>query len=244
MLNILKRKKENSCVLVISDLHSPYHHPDALKFLSALKDKYNPDKVICMGDELDFSQVSYHESNPNMDSAKTELEKGRKFLYKLEKLFPEMDVMKSNHGSLPYRKAVTAGLPLEVIKHYRDIIFNKGGGEGWHWHNELVLTLSNGKKCKFKHIAAANVVNSAAAIGMNLVSAHRHTSFKIQYVESPDNVRFGMCVGCLIDDTNPAFDYNDNTDKRPVTGCAVIENGIPKLIPMVLKKNNKWDGVV
>ena len=40
-------------VLVISDLHIPYHHPDAFKFLAALKKKYKPDLVVNIGDEID-----------------------------------------------------------------------------------------------------------------------------------------------------------------------------------------------
>ena len=40
-------------VLVISDLHIPYHHPQAFDFLKALKAKYKPDHVVNIGDELD-----------------------------------------------------------------------------------------------------------------------------------------------------------------------------------------------
>jgi len=35
-------KYDNSRILLISDLHAPYHHPKALEFLQGLKDKYKP----------------------------------------------------------------------------------------------------------------------------------------------------------------------------------------------------------
>ena len=42
-----------SRILCISDLHMPFHHPKAFQFLRALKDKYKPTFVVCMGDEAD-----------------------------------------------------------------------------------------------------------------------------------------------------------------------------------------------
>jgi hypothetical protein len=31
---------------------------------------------------------------------------------------------------------------------------------------------------------------------------------------------------------------------RPIIGCAVIINGLPKLIPMVLNKSGRWIGKI
>jgi len=41
------QKKVNAkgkSVLLISDMHAPYQHPDALRFLQAIKDEYAPDR--------------------------------------------------------------------------------------------------------------------------------------------------------------------------------------------------------
>jgi hypothetical protein len=38
-----------------------------------------------------------------------------------------------------------------------------------------------------------------------------------------------------------AFEYNKLQKTRPVIGTVVILNGIPKLIPMVLKNNGRWN---
>jgi len=53
-----------------------------------------------------------------------------------------------------------------------------------------------------------------------------------------------MTVGCLIDKDSLAFAYSRVNIRRPILGCAYIENGIPNLIPMVLEKGNRWIGKI
>src|ERR1700761_9219831 len=96
-------------ILVISDMHHPYAHPDVTRFLKAVKAKYRPDSVVCIGDEVDFHALSYHESNPDLDSAGKELEKAIKALRPIYALFPKVTVIESNHGSMVLRKSLTAG---------------------------------------------------------------------------------------------------------------------------------------
>ena len=92
-------EEDNSSVLIISDMHIPYQHKDALDFLSDLKAKYKPTRVICMGDELDKHALSFHDSDPNLKSAGDELELSLPTIQELKKLFPKMDLLESNHGS-------------------------------------------------------------------------------------------------------------------------------------------------
>ena len=54
-------------ILVISDMHHPYCHPDTVPFLKALKAKYKFDTVVCIGDEADFHDASFHDSDPDLD---------------------------------------------------------------------------------------------------------------------------------------------------------------------------------
>ena len=56
-------------ILCISDLHIPYHHPQAFDFLKALKKKLNPDLIVNGGDELDKHALSFHDSDPDLPSA-------------------------------------------------------------------------------------------------------------------------------------------------------------------------------
>ena len=45
---------KRQCILVISDMHHPYAHPDLVPFLKAIKAKFKPTDVVCIGDEADF----------------------------------------------------------------------------------------------------------------------------------------------------------------------------------------------
>lgn len=231
---------KNECVLIISDMHAPYNHPDALEFLAAIKNKYTPDMIIGIGDELDYQAMSFHDSDVDLPSAGQELELGQQFLREVEVLFPVMDLVESNHGSMAFRRAKAHGIPRHLMVSYRQAIFGLEGGEGWNWHPRLTLTLSNGEKCVFVHTAGMDCLRNAEHLGMSLVQGHHHEKFEIRYSSNPEKLYFGMTVGCLIDDEALAFAYNKINLKRPLIGCAIIENGQPRLLPMVLEKGGRW----
>ena len=71
-------------VLVISDLHIPYHHKDSFKFLEEVKKQFRPDTVINIGDLLDFHAISFHEHNPDLPSIGDELTVAKSYIKELE----------------------------------------------------------------------------------------------------------------------------------------------------------------
>jgi len=225
-------------ILTISDLHSPYHHPDALDFLKALKRKYKPTRVICMGDEMDWHSISFHDHHPNLYAPSHELKKARVFLKSLEKLFPKMDILDSNHGSMVFRKAQRYGLPFELFKSYNELL---EVGKGWKWHEDLIVRASNGQDIYFCHGKYKDVLKVAQQYGMPTCQGHYHTSMSIQYWSNPNELNWAMQTGCLINMKSLAFEYNKIQKSRPIIGTGVIINGLPKLIAMVLNKNGRWN---
>ena len=231
----------NKSVLVISDLHIPYHHKDAFSFLRALKDKYKPDMVVNIGDELDHHAISMHEHNPDLMSAGDELRNARHYIKQLEEIFPRMTIVHSNHSSLVYRRALKYGLPKDYLKSYNEFL---GVGKGWQWVDDLTLTLSDGTRCFFTHGMSADVLKVAQQYGMNTVQGHYHTKFSIGYYSNPDALIWGMQVGCLINQKSMAFDYAKNFKSRFIVGCGMIIDGQPKLMPMVLDRNGRWNNMI
>jgi len=229
----------NSSILVISDMHIPYQHQDTITFLAAIKKKYRPDRIICIGDEVDSHAMSFHDSDPDLMSAGDELRAARKAIKEIEKLFPKMDLVHSNHGSLYYRKAKTHGIPQCAILPYNDLL---GVGKGWKWQPELTIKMSNGQYCYFHHGRSADVVKTSTAHGMPAVQGHYHEKFKIEYWGNTLQLAWGMNVGCLIDDDSYAMAYNNTNLKRPVIGCGLIKNGLPLLIPLIKNKHGRWTG--
>lgn len=231
--------EDNSRILLISDMHIPYHHKDTLEFLQYLKDKYEPTRVICMGDELDKHSLSYHDTDPDLMNAGDELKKSVKVIKELYKMFPVMDIIESDHGSLVWRKAKTHGIPRAYIKSYNDVL---GVGEDWRWHYDLTIDLPNGLQCYLHHGKVSDVTRLSQQMGMCAVQGHYHEKFKVEYWGNPNNLYWSLQVGCLIDDDSYAFAYNNTNIKRPVIGTALIIDGQPVLEPMLLDNNGRWKG--
>lgn len=228
-------------ILVVGDLHSPYHHPDSIRFLKTLKEAIGPDLVISIGDEADYHALSFHDSDPNLDSAGMELERAKVVLAELYDLFPQMLVCHSNHGSMQYRRAKAHGIPVQMIKKYRDVLFPNHGADDWSWAFQWAINTPNGKVV-FKHQASGPVVADAAHNGCNLVAGHEHGKFGIEYAASSDRLYFGAYCGCLIDKDALAFAYGKHSKNKPIIGAMAILDGVPVAIPMLLDSDGRWTG--
>ena len=222
---------DNSRILFISDMHIPYHHAGLLPFLAGLKLKYKPTRVICLGDELDKHAMSFHDSDPDLLSAGDELRRSLPVIAELYKLFPDMDVIESNHGSMVHRKAKHHGVPRAYIRSYNEVL---GVGPGWKWHEDLTIELPDGQQVYIHHGKSADAVKTSQAMGMSHVCGHYHESFGIKYWANPNGRYFAVNAGCLIDDKSYAFSYNNVNLKRPFIGTALIIDGVPVLEAMPL----------
>jgi hypothetical protein len=220
-------------ILVIPDLHIPYHHPKAFDFIQSLIAKYQPDLCVSLGDEVDNHALSMHDSDPNLDSAGTELAQSRVYLGQLAKIVPNLLVCHSNHGSLAYRRSKKFGIPMEMLKSYRDILFPNGGGDGWDWAYSHTIPTDQGA-VMFKHQAPGGPATHACHEGVNVVLGHMHGSFNIEYKASSHRLYYGVTSGCLIDSEALAFAYGKEFPNKPILGATLITDGVPRLIPMVL----------
>ena len=228
---------DNSRILLISDLHIPYHHQDAIAFLTHLKEKYNPTRVICLGDEVDGHALSFHDSDPDLPSAGDEIRQALPVIAELFKIFPKMDILESNHGSLVWRKAKVFGIPKHYIKSYNEVL---GVDSGWKWSFDLTVDLPNGQKCYMHHGKTSNIIQLSQQMGMNALQGHYHETFKIDYWGNSTGLYWGMQCGCLIDDDKLAFNYNNVNIKRPIIGTGLIIDSMPVLEPMRLDKDGHW----
>lgn len=230
-------------ILFVTDLHEPYTHPDYYNFLEAVAKRYSPDLVVQAGDETDGHALSFHDSDPNLDSAGAELEKAKVGLSRLYELFPQMLICDSNHGSLIYRRAKAHGMPAAYIKKYRDVLFPEHGAPGWSWRSAWKIKTPLGYVL-FKHQSAGDVLGDAAHEGCNVAVGHNHGKFEIQYAASSTRLYWGMTAGCGIDRQSLAFAYGKHTKNKPMLGCAVILDGQPMLVPMVMGEDGRWIGKV
>lgn len=236
---------DTSSILNVPDLHAPYHHPDALDFLYHVKRVFQPTMTVHLGDEVDHHAMSFHDSDPNLLSAGPELAQARPVMRDLASLFPDLEVLHSNHGSLAFRRAKKYNIPVDYLKPYAEVLFpDPATRPNWTWSEHLKVVLPNGQKVMFKHgeNMGSNLLDNAAHEGCNIVVGHWHSRFNIDYAASSERLYWGMYSGCLIDEKALAFEYAKNTKRRPILGCSVIIDGLPQLVPMRLTSSGAWVG--
>lgn len=225
-------------ILVISDYHAPFNHPDAVRFLTACKAKFKPTEVVCIGDEVDFHSLSFHDSDPDLDSSSVELDKAVAQLKPLYKLFPKCTVVESNHGSMVLRKALVAGMPKKVLRTYNEIL---EAPKSWKWVFDVTLQTPLGP-VYFCHGKSGSAGRLASLYGCSTVQGHFHEKSQITYISTPERLMFDCHTGCLANDKSLALGYNKINPKRPIVSIVIIANGIPQIVPMVLNKTSRWVG--
>jgi len=226
--------------LVISDTHFPYQHPDTFKFLEAIADVYDIQQVKHTGDMVDNHTGSYHEIEYGTLSAKEEHRQAKKNVQRLYELFPEMNVIIGNHGSMSYRKAKTAGIPEEHLKSYNDMY-----DVDWNWMDKDYFKVDKYNSCLLVHTMGANTLSNARNHSHHSIQGHHHGKFGIEYFGDTEVLRWSMTVGCLINPHHPAFNYGAGaTLNRPILGCGGIIDNQPMLFPMQLTKSGRWNNKV
>lgn len=218
---------EANSVLFIPDLHIPFVAPGFIEFLVRVKNKFQPDIVVSVGDIVDQCALSFFAKDPDGDSAGSELEKTRLFLQELVEEFPSLYITIGNHDNRHLRQAMKAGIPKEYIKDFLEI-FNLP--ETWVWHNSFIL---NGDTL-IEHGTASGLLatyNRAWGTSKNVVQGHTHSYAGILYMNDGLNQRWALNVGCGIDSERYAFNYAIDKERQPTLGCAIVSNGVPAFIP-------------
>lgn len=225
-------------VMVCPDLHIPFHHQDAFNFLIAVKKRYKPDICVNLGDMEDWHSISMHDHDPDGFSAGAELAILRKKIQPLFKIFPELYICNSNHGSLPLRRAFKFGLPRDVIKGTREIL---QAPSAWKWADQWEFD-----GVIYEHgdpfTGASAAIKAAEQNMQSTVIGHVHSFAGIQYSANSKHLIFGFNVGCLIERTAYAFEYAKKIKKKPILGCGIIRGGIPTFIPMTMNTKHRWIG--
>ncbi len=225
-------------VLAVPDLHFPWAHKDHLKFLSAVKRKYNPSKTVFLGDELDQCALSNFDHDPDGYGAKTEFEKGMEDMRRIYTLFPKAQVCLSNHSARPFRRAAKYGIPSLYLKEYKDFMEAPGG---WSWHDKIEIDevlYIHGEGCS----GPLGAINAANGYMQSVCIGHLHCNAGILWNANPKHLFFGFNVGCLIDHKAYAFAYSKHQVKKPILGCGIIDNKIPTFIPLLMNSGGRWVG--
>jgi len=214
---------------VIPDLHIPFNHKNSIPFLLDTFKKEGVTDIVFIGDLVDNHAISRHQTDAIALGAKQEYEEALLEVHKFTKAFPNLRMPSDgNHDDIPERQAATLGMPTEFLKEFRDLWQLP---KGWKIEDELIID-----GILFKHKPSAGGANgcfkSCLIEGMSVVFGHLHSVFGIRYYANKRSLKWAMAVGCLINIKDYAFNYGKDFAARPILGCGIIKNGVPKIIPM------------
>ena len=220
-------------VLVIGDTHCPGMKRGYVRFLQETADKYGVDRVVHIGDAVDWAAISYHEKHPSCSNARLEYRKAKKQLHALTDAFPEADWMIGNHDALTERQAKSAGLPLEILKSY-----NEMWEVSWRVHPYLgklrigKTVYAHGDSGRGGQYAA---LSQACDNFRSTVIGHHHSLGGVWWRVNEEFRIFGMSVGCGVDRRKLQFEYGRKYPKKPILGCGVVIDDVGHFVPWKLR---------
>lgn len=213
----LKTKKD-PVVLHIPDTHAPYQHPKTLDFLKRVCDHYQPDIIVHQGDEACNSGFNFHDKDPDMDGATIEYEKALIFIHQLYREFPDMLICKSNHGAMPFRKALKSGMPSKMIKSYNQIWEVP---ETWRWFDRIIINDVLSIHGEGVGTGPAAAYNAMVKNKMSTIIGHLHGYGGVIYSQDAFRQTFGGNSGCLIDLESISQRYGNKYANKGTLGCIV-----------------------
>ncbi len=215
----------NNKVLVISDLHMPYHDEKAvetaLKF--GLEKKVNT--IIINGDLLDFYKLSRFEKDPRKRDISYEIDCAKMFLTRLRQLFPTALIVYylGNHD-LWYKRYLYAKAPelLGIAEVELNYILGLNDLNIIYLDNSRGITLGDLNIRHGHEFFGSGGVHPARTYYLkakgNILVGHVHRTSFYQTNDIKRKIHGGWSTGCL-SDLSP--DYNINSDYNH--GCAYIE---------------------
>jgi len=225
-----------SNVLVIADTHCPCMHDDYVDFLLEIQESWSCDRVVHIGDVVDWASINYHPKAPSLRNSEEEFAKAYEQVQCLYSAFPKLDWLVGNHDCLTERNAADIGMPVNVLKDYNSLW--EVDKNDWTIHRrfkDLIIDgviYRHGDKGKgggFPAFANAQVEFQS------VVQGHFHSTSGVLFGANRNSRYFGMQVGCGVDYRLSAMDYGIKYAKRPILGCGVVLNGeIPIFEPMLL----------
>lgn len=207
-------------------MHLPFVDWDVVEQAREFKIKHKPDLVISTGDLTDQKAWSRFLKEPDDDSPDNEWLKTQKAAKELAKMFPEMEILDSNHDRRYIKKAAEAGLPKAMIRTLEELFPYKG----WHWRLEDEPVVYNNIAFMHGDELTGGIMAKVRTLGMSVVQGHSHKA-ELVYNCTFNKQCFGMDVGCMVDKKSAAFAYAKKSLTKVWVGFGYIQDGVPYLFP-------------
>jgi predicted phosphodiesterase len=238
-MNLFNNGKKYNKILVLPDMHIPFMDWAAVKLAANWVRKHEPDLVIQLGDLFDQKAWSKFPKEPDDLSPNDEIEITLEAVKRLNKMFPEMQILFGNHDLRISKKSLDVGFTRHLLRDLQDIF----PYDGWNWwsnpREKLVVNTTRGP-ILFVHgdEDKGDAVSKSRLFGLSVVQGHDH-QFKCSYTSTLNGTVFGLSSGHLMDQESKGARYANRQGKYPVKGFTIIKYGIPYFLPITgdLKKD-------
>lgn len=187
-------------ILVLNDLHAPFIREGALEFSKSIRDKYQCNEFMCVGDEIDVHASSFHDSEVDAMNADDELSAAKEQLALWHNEFPGMKIAYGNHSLIYHRKMNMVNLPSRLQPNMADLLETPT----WTWHHEIWVD----DNTKIVHGVGKRPHIMAKELGINVIAGHTHsqTYIRNEYLAKYGMV-FAMQLGSFMDSNSYAARY-------------------------------------
>jgi predicted phosphodiesterase len=214
-----------STVLVIGDTHCPGMLPEYVDFLADTYRNWDCDRVVHIGDLVDFHAISYHASENGTANGEQEVEQARSQIQQLYKAFPKVDWLLGNHDVLPSRRAADiAGWPRGMLRSYTEF----WDIPRWTQHNRFTRLDIDGVLYSHGEVGGGGkhpAILQASKHFQSIVIGHFHSAFGVNWIANENHKVFGMSVGCGVDWKLLQFAYGRKMVSKPIVGCGIVIDG-------------------
>ncbi len=226
-----------SRVLIIGDPHAPVTRKHYRRFCVATGKKHKCNKVLIIGDVVDWHAVSFHAANPDGPGPVDEYKLALVEVQKWYRAFPKAMVCIGNHDARPKRLAESVKIPARLLRDYNQ----QWKTPGWIWKTSFIIDDVYYHHGHGKSGGINPAYNTAKNMGMSVVLGHYHSRGGYKWIVNPLRRYFGMDVGSGVDDTAYAFAYAKEQTNRSVISCGVVIHGKkPYHIMMEMGKGERY----
>jgi metallophosphoesterase superfamily enzyme len=203
-------------ILVVPDVHCPYHHERAWRTMIAAAREYKPTHIVILGDLVDCFQVSDHERTLARGmSLKDELSVAGTLLDDLDSLGASTKYfLQGNHEKRIERYLANKAPELVGLVSLEDSL--RLDERGWKWvPYRRDVRLGKVYFCHDAGYAGVNAVRQTRArYEGNVVLGHVHRAATVFEGDARGQAHFGLCPGWLGDPDSLAVDYTSSIQKR------------------------------
>lgn len=239
-------------IVTVSDLQVPYHHKRAVSALTKFIREWEPDEVVCVGDEIDMPQISRWNKGTAGEYA-GKLHKDRDDTVRILEALHVSHVMRSNHGDRlrTYLNTYSPGLADEPELQYER--YMRFADIGVTYHRKMYefapnWLLAHGDEGGLSQEPGKTALRLAQRAGKSVMCGHTHRAGIQPYTEahSGKHVRtiYGMEVGCLMELAQANYLKSGGANWQLAFGIHFVDGRkvSPHLVYMHTDGSFVWEG--